>query len=38
MVSSLYYESIEFPVYEKSYHKIETKNNISSNVFGYKNK
>ena len=38
LVASLDYEGIEFPVSEKSYLKMETINNISINVFGYKNK
>ena len=36
---SPYYEDVEFPVYKKSYQKVETKNYITIiNVFGYKNK
>ena len=31
------YDGIEFPVQEKDFSKIETKNNICVNVFGYKN-
>ena len=31
------YDEIEFPVQEKDFSKIETENNICSNVFGYEN-
>ena len=31
-------ELIEFPVQEKDFNKIEIKNNICINVFGYENK
>ena len=36
IVSDLDYDGIEFPVQEKDFSKIETKNNMSINVFGYK--
>ena len=32
------YDGIEFPVQEKDFSKIEVKNNICINVFGYENK
>lgn len=35
MVASLSYERITFPVSKKPYHKIGTKSNVSTNVFGY---
>ena len=31
------YDGIEFPVQEKDFSKIEVKNNICINVFGYEN-
>ena len=31
------YDGIEFPLKEKDFDKIETKNNICINVFGYEN-
>lgn len=34
MVASLSYERITFPVSKKPYHKIGTKSNVSTNVFG----
>ena len=34
----LNYDGIEFPVQEKDFNKIEVKNNICINVFGYENK
>ena len=34
----LYYEGIEFPVAVKDYSKLEWKNSININVFGYENK
>ena len=37
MVNSLDYGDIEFPVSKKDYSKIETKNSICINVFGYEN-
>ena len=37
-VSDLDYDGIEFPVQEKDFGKIEVKNNICINVFGYENK
>ena len=30
-------DGIEFPVHEKDFNKIEAKNNICINVFGYEN-
>ena len=36
--NNLNYDSIEFPVQEKDFNKIEVRNNICVNVFGYKNK
>ena len=38
IVSDLDYDGIEFPVQEKDFSKIEVKNNICINVFGYENK
>ena len=38
LISDLDYDEIEFPVQEKDYNKIEVKNNICINVFGYENK
>ena len=35
MAEKLNYDGIEFPVKEKDFNKIEVKNNICSNVFGY---
>ena len=32
------YDKIEFPVQEKDFNKIEVKNNICINVFGYENR
>ena len=37
IVSDLDYDGIEFPVQEKDFSKIEVKNNICINVFGYEN-
>ena len=37
MVNSLDYGDIEFPVSKKDYSKIEKKNSICINVFGYEN-
>ena len=37
LVSNLNYDGIEFPVQEKDFDKIEVKNNICINVFGYEN-
>ena len=36
-ISNLDYDGIEFPVQEKDFNKIEVKNNICINVFGYEN-
>ena len=36
-VSNRYYDGIEFPLPEKDFDKIEVKNNICINVFGYEN-
>ena len=36
-ISNLDYDGIEFPVQEKDFSKIEVKNNICINVFGYEN-
>ena len=36
-ISDLDYDGIEFPMQEKEISKIEVKNNICINVFGYKN-
>ena len=36
-VNYLDYDGIEFPVQEKDFSKIEVKNNICINVFGYEN-
>ena len=36
MVASLNYEGTEFPVSQKNYDKIETKQNANVSVFGYK--
>ena len=38
VVEKLNYDEIEFPVQEKYFNKIEVKNNICINVFGYENK
>ena len=38
MAEELNYDGIEFPVQEKDFNKIEVKNNICINVFGYENK
>ena len=38
LISDLDYDGIEFPVQEKDFDKIEVKNNICINVFGYENK
>ena len=38
IAEKLDYDEIEFPVKEKDFNKIEVKNNICSNVFGYENK
>ena len=35
MAEELSYDGIEFPVEEKDFSKIEIKNNICINVFGY---
>ena len=37
VISDLAYDGIEFPVQEKDFSKIEEKNNIYINVFGYEN-
>ena len=37
LVNDLNYDGIEFPVQEKDFSKIEVKNNICINVFGYEN-
>ena len=37
LANYLDYDEIEFPVQEKDFDKIETKNNICINVFGYEN-
>ena len=37
LISDLDYDGIEFPVQEKDFNKIESKNNICINVFGYEN-
>ena len=34
----LNYDEIEFPIQEKDFNKIEIKNNICINVFGYENR
>ena len=36
LVNDLDYDRIEFPVWEKDFSKIETKNNICINMFGHK--
>ena len=38
LASNLNYDGIEFPVQEKDFNKIEVKNNICINVFGYEDK
>ena len=38
LVNKLDYEGINFPVSKKYYYKIEVKNRVSINVFGYENK
>ena len=38
LASNLNYDRIEFPVQEKDFGKIEVRNNICINVFGYENK
>ena len=38
IAEKLNYDGIEFPVQEKDFNKIEIKNNIFINVFGYENK
>ena len=38
IAQKLNYDKIEFPVQEKDFNKIEVKNNICINVFGYENK
>ena len=38
IAEKLDYDGIEFPVQEKDFNKIEVKNNICINVFGYENK
>ena len=37
IVSNLNYDGIEFPEQEKDFDKIEVKNNICINMFGYEN-
>ena len=37
IAEELNYDGIEFPVQQKDFHKIEIKNNIYINVFGYEN-
>ena len=37
IAEKLDYDEIEFPVKEKDFNKIEVKNNICINVFGYEN-
>ena len=37
IAEKLDYDDIEFPVQEKDFNKIEVKNNICINVFGYEN-
>ena len=37
IAEKLYYDRTEFPLQEKDFKKIEVKNNICINVFGYKN-
>ena len=38
IAEELNYDGIEFPVQEKDFKKIEIKNNICINLFGYENK
>ena len=38
MIEKLFYSGIEFPISKKDYNKIEKKNRIRVNVFGYENK
>ena len=38
VVNDLDYDGVGFPVREKNFRKIETKNNIPINVFYYENK
>ena len=38
MIEKLDYSGIEFPISKKDYNKIEKKNGIRVNVFGYENK
>ena len=38
VAEKLDYDGIEFPVQEKDFSKIEVKNNICINVFGYEDK
>ena len=38
IAEKLDYDGIEFPVQEKDFSKIEVKNNICINVFGYEDK
>ena len=38
IAKELNYDGIEFPIHEKDFNKIEIKNNICINVFGYENK
>ena len=38
MIEKLDYSGIEFPIFKKDYNKIEKKNRIRVNVFGYENK
>ena len=37
IAEELNYDGIEFPMHEKDFNKIEIKNNIYINVFGYEN-
>ena len=37
IAKELNYDGVEFPAQEKDFSKIEVKNNISINVFGYEN-
>ena len=38
IAEELNYDEIEFPVQEKNFNKVEVKNNICINVFGYENR
>ena len=38
IAEELNYDEIEFPIHEKDFNKIEIKNNICINAFGYENK